>query len=363
MTVANPWANRSASWFFLAQLDHQRKQQPTKATAMKNHRSRSTTTVLVLPESLPPNKHKQQHQRLDDSWSSTVPVHLNDQHPDNKPYKSLSDQEGPSLHVHFDESLNEIYEDTGDVRYTDVCNSWYTKEDYVEFDQDIDFILQSFHDFQHNLQVRGEDDPDSFAPVLSDVYYLCCDVHLEREQDFMKLLSMSDEDDDVSSDDEPQEESYASLGSVLRHLYQDDEFNLLLIGLEKYLVESIVQGRRDRRVTILRWIQELQKQDWQSPDELAQALRQVSVEVSRPARLLAQCLAQAQMGYRNEDHEQGEGFCTAGEEEESSSLEEDETIDDDVDDSDQGLDLLSFDTVSFGSPVGVRPAETRVILL
>ena len=327
---------------------------------MKAHRSRSTTTVLVLPETLPPTKRKQQRQRLDDSWSSTVPVHPNDQHHENKIYMPLSDQEGPSLHVHFDESLNQIHKDTGDVTYTDVCNSWYTKEDYVEFDQDIDFILQSFHDFQHNLQVRGEDDPDSFAPVLSDVYYLCCDIHLEREQDFMKLLSVSDDD---TSDDEPQEESYASLGSVLRNLYQDDEFNLLLIGLEKYLVESIVQGRRDRRVTILRWIQELQKQDWRSPDELAQALRQVSLEVSRPARLLAQCLAQAQMGYRNEDHEQGEGFCTAGEEEESSSLEEDETIDDDVDDSDQGLDLLSFDTVSFGAPVGVRPAETRVILL
>jgi len=239
----------------------------------------------------------------DNSWSSTLAVD-NDNYNNENDLKSSNrnNKNKEALHnngmkknkngyilrnVKFNERANVYVEDYYDSdsepcsdqehEQENVVNAcWYNDDDYKEFHWNTNFGIGHFTGLEVQMKQKGE---CGFTSVIKEVYSLCCGS-----------VDDGDESQGAIAMEVLQEDDY----NVFYGLYEDD-FNLLSIGIEKYIIREIVAGKRERREKLMHWVEELQDQfEWENEDDLTETLRQISEDISRPSRMFSHCLAFAQ---------------------------------------------------------------------
>eukprot|EP00527_Entomoneis_sp_CCMP2396_P005765 CAMPEP_0198152640 /NCGR_PEP_ID=MMETSP1443-20131203/60676_1 /TAXON_ID=186043 /ORGANISM="Entomoneis sp., Strain CCMP2396" /LENGTH=388 /DNA_ID=CAMNT_0043818731 /DNA_START=21 /DNA_END=1187 /DNA_ORIENTATION=+ len=198
--------------------------------------------------------------------------------------------------VQFNTSLNMYHEiDTtvDDWTGTDEDSEarWYQQSDYREFKNNVINIVKAVLKAQARRQQKITEDSASeslgketssagkcfsYSNTIEDCYNACFQMEMETKS----MIIFTKEE-----------------MSQLKRLYRTTLDTECVLGLERLLVQRIGKDRSELRCSLLGILQDLQTTRdcaWPDRNVLNENMFQISQEVSRPARLFARHLAQAQ---------------------------------------------------------------------
>jgi hypothetical protein len=195
----------------------------------------------------------------DASVSSTISV--------DHQIKELSASSSSSKRVTFNMSLDENHDNKNVICEEDCRNLWYRSSDYQYFKR------ATFNEAKAIIDAESKNRaPYSYRQVLEHTYHQLCHI----------AISECDE--------------YQSLSTTVDHSYLNRwaEVAPSRIGMERWAVRSIAKDKSMRRFEIVDIV--LSSQDAHSNQQpgTQEAIRKSCERISRPGRLFAVALAQAQ---------------------------------------------------------------------
>jgi hypothetical protein len=170
-----------------------------------------------------------------------------------------------SKRVTFNMSLNEKH-DNKVICKEDCLNLWYRSFDYKIFKQSTLIAAKAI--IQAELKAR---DPYSYQQVLEHTYQLCHNAASEYDE-YQNLSTMEDR----------------------LHLNLWAEVALSRIGMERWTVRSIAKEKSMRRFEVVDILLSIQDAQGKQPAGTQEVMRKSCERISRPSRLFAVALAQAQ---------------------------------------------------------------------
>ena len=174
--------------------------------------------------------------------------------------------------VQSDEASNE-YWDSGTITEDELHERWYQPNDYKDFKNSVIQIVKAVLKAQARRQQK---DPScfSYSRSIEHAYNACFQMEMETRLLIFTKQEMSE----------------------LKRLYRTVLDTECVLGLERLLVQRIGKDRSELRMSLLGILQDLQTTPgcWPNRQVLMENMFQISQEVSRPARLFARHLAQAQ---------------------------------------------------------------------
>jgi hypothetical protein len=196
----------------------------------------------------------------DISLSSTITVDR-----DTKKELHSEDSSPGKKRVTFDMKHNKEYNNVNCCK-EDYKDLWYTRLEYRQFKVATYYMAKEIAKSEASNKA-----PFSYHRIMTRTYQVCCEAVEERDT---SLLSYHER----------------------RHLTRWAEVATSRLGLERWSVKSIQADKSDRRKELVELVMDLQNlplpEDESMPRD--EFIRQSCERLTRPSRLFARCLAEAQ---------------------------------------------------------------------
>ena len=169
--------------------------------------------------------------------------------------------------VHFDISSNKEHENNT-ICKEDARQLWYKPAEYKLFRQSTMAAIKALAQTEAKNKA-----PFSYERVLERTYELCKKVKNESR------------------------DSYSTLSTVRerRHLERWAQVAPHRIGLDKWALRSMAKDKSRRRIEIVDVVIDMQECKPEPSSSRDEAIRRACLEVSRPSRMFAAAMAQAQI--------------------------------------------------------------------